>query len=111
MRSNFAPVEAVAAADVAPPLEAVPPPDELDAAEAASESPVLLAPAPGARLTCWVGAGERAEFLRQNALLANVWTGLGAATAIYQEPDRHHFNVLDGLAEPAHPLTRTLLAA
>ena len=83
----------------------------LDASEAAAESPVLLSPTAGARLTCWVGAGERAEFLRQNALLGNVWTGLGAATAIYEEPDRHHFNVVDGLAEPAHPLTRTLLAA
>lgn len=83
----------------------------LDDAEATSESPALLSPAAGARLTCWVGAGERAEFLRQNALLANVWTGLGAAAAVYEEPDRHHFNVVDGLAEPAHPLTRTLLTA
>ena len=61
------------------------------------------------RLTCWVGAGERAEFIRQNALLANVWTGLGAATAIVEEPDRHHFNVIDGLMQPDHPLTRALL--
>lgn len=83
----------------------------LDDTEAATESPALLAPAPGAKLTCWVGAGERAEFLRQNALLANIWTGLGAATAVYEEPDRHHFNVVDGLGEPAHPLTRTLLTA
>lgn len=82
----------------------------LTEAEAAAESPALLRPMDGARLTCWVGAGERAEFLRQNALLANVWTGLGAETAAYAEPDRHHFNVIDGLADPAHPLTRTLLS-
>jgi len=82
----------------------------LTQAEAETESPALLAPAAGARLTCWVGAAERAEFVRQNALLANIWTGLGAETAAYEEPDRHHFNVIDGLAEPAHPLTRTLLS-
>lgn len=81
----------------------------VDAAEAMAESPALLEPLPGTRLCCWVGAGERAEFVRQNALLANVWTGLGAATACVEEPDRHHFNVVDGLADPAHALTRTLL--
>ena len=51
---------------------------KLDEAEAFAESPALLRPIDGVRLTCWVGAGERAEFVRQNALLANIWTGLGA---------------------------------
>ncbi len=81
----------------------------LDMTEARAESPALLEPMEGARLTCWVGAAERAEFVRQNALLANVWTGLGAATAVVEEPNRHHFDVIDGLADPAHDLTRTLL--
>ena len=40
----------------------------------------------GVRLTCWVGAGERGEFIRQNALLANMWTGLGALTASSKRP-------------------------
>ncbi|OCP10089.1 MULTISPECIES: alpha/beta hydrolase [unclassified Ensifer] len=83
----------------------------IDEAEALSESPALLRPMRNARITCWVGGGERAEFLRQNALLANIWTGLGAATAAVVEPDRHHFNVIDGLAEAGHPLTRSLLSA
>jgi len=81
----------------------------IDGAEAASESPALLEPLDGARLCCWVGGNERSEFLRQNALLANVWTGLGARTMAVEEPDRHHFNVIDGLADPDHALTRTLL--
>lgn len=81
----------------------------IDAAEAAAQSPALLAPMEGARLACWVGAAERSEFVRQNALLANVWTGLGAATLCVEEPDRHHFNVIDGLVDPAHALTTTLL--
>ncbi|PWK76836.1 alpha/beta hydrolase [Aminobacter sp. AP02] len=81
----------------------------IDEAEALAESPVLLRPMENARITCWVGGGERAEFLRQNALLANIWTGLGAATNAVVEPDRHHFSVIDGLADPNHALTRTLI--
>jgi len=83
----------------------------IDEMEALAESPALSRPLDGARITCWAGGGERAEFLRQNALLANVWTGLGATTSAVVEPDRHHFNVIDGLSDPDHPLTRTLLGA
>lgn len=82
---------------------------KIDMEEARAESPALLEPLPGARLACWVGAAERSEFVRQNALLANAWTGLGATTLTVEEPDRHHFNVIDGLADPVHPLTQTLL--
>ena len=82
----------------------------IDHAEAAAESPVFLEPIHSARVTCWVGGGERAEFIRQSALLANAWVGVGGATAYVEEPDRHHLNIIDGLADPAHPLTRTLLA-
>jgi len=83
----------------------------IDETEALAESPALLRPAEGARLTAWVGAAERAEFVRQNALIANIWRGLGAETEEVAEPDRHHFNVIDGLAEPDSPLTRALLGA
>ena len=82
----------------------------IDRDEAYRESPALLEPLPGTRLTCWVGAGERAEFIRQNALLASIWKGLGAETDSVEEPDRHHFNVLDGLTDPDHPLTALLLS-
>ncbi|WP_254634062.1 alpha/beta hydrolase [Mesorhizobium sp. GbtcB19] len=81
----------------------------IDEREALSESPALLRPVQGARITCWAGGGERSEFLRQSALLANIWIGLGAATDTVVEPDRHHFNVVDGLADPDHPLTRRLV--
>ena len=77
--------------------------------EAAAESPALLEPIMGARVTCWVGAGERPEFLRQAELLANIWRGLGAETACFQEPDSHHFNVIDGLSNPDSSLTRAIL--
>jgi acetyl esterase/lipase len=81
----------------------------LDEAEAVAESPALLRPMGNARVTCWVGGAERHEFRRQNALLANIWTGLGAATACVVEPDRHHYSVVDGLTDAGHALTRTLL--
>lgn len=83
----------------------------LDADEARAESPVLLEPSPGLRLTCWVGAAERAEFLRQNALMANVWRGLGAATVAVAEDNRHHFNVIEGLSDSESPLTKALFEA
>ncbi len=82
----------------------------INAAEAASESPALLEPLPDTRLVCWAGEQETSEFLRQNALLANIWIGLGAETEVVVEPDRHHFNIIDGLADPDHPLTQALLA-
>ncbi|WP_136617805.1 MULTISPECIES: alpha/beta hydrolase [Mesorhizobium] len=82
----------------------------IDEQEALAESPALLRPMDGARITCWAGGGERAEFLRQNALLANIWTGLGATTSTVVEPDRHHYDIVEGLADPAHPLTRTLIS-
>jgi arylformamidase len=65
--------------------------------EADLQSPVLLQPVPETRLTCWVGADERPEFVRQSRLLANIWTGLGATTSLVEEKARHHFDVIDGL--------------
>ncbi|CAH1688858.1 Alpha/beta hydrolase family protein [Hyphomicrobiales bacterium] len=81
----------------------------IDEPEALAESPALLRPMSAVRIICWAGGAERQEFLRQNALLANIWSGLGAATTVVVEPDRHHFNILDGLADAEHPLTRALL--
>ena len=82
----------------------------LSAEEATAESPVLMLPGEDTRLFCWVGGNERAEFIRQNALMASMWLGLGAETGAYVEPDRLHFNVIDGLADPRHPLTLTLIS-
>ena len=81
----------------------------LDMPEATAESPALLLPREGTRLLAWVGQAERAEFVRQSELIANVWRGLGAATACVVEPDRHHFDVIDALARPDSALTEALL--
>lgn len=81
----------------------------LDMAQARAESPALAMPLPGTRLTAWVGADERPEFIRQTDLIANIWAGLGATTRAVRAPGRHHFDVIDGLARPDSPLTRVLL--
>lgn len=82
----------------------------LDLAEARAESPALREPVEGAPpVHVWVGAAERPEFVRQSALFANVWAGLGVETELTIEPGRHHFDVIDGLAAPASPLLAALL--
>jgi acetyl esterase/lipase len=78
--------------------------------EASAESPALRRPLDGARVTAWVGDAERPEFVRQTTLLANVWTGLGAAMAQVIEPGRHHFDVIDSLGAADGALTAMLLA-
>ncbi|MEK1890766.1 MAG: alpha/beta hydrolase [Phyllobacterium sp.] len=81
----------------------------LDAVEARLESPALLEPQEGIDVTAWVGALERPEFVRQNALLANVWSGFDCRVDAVEEPGKHHADIIDGLMEPEHPLTRRLL--
>lgn len=83
----------------------------LDLEEARAESPALREPREGVRVITWVGSGERPEFRRQSALLANVWTGLGAAIEARTAEDRHHFDVIRDLAEASAPLTEALCGA
>ena len=77
---------------------------QLDAAEAAAESPVLH-PAPSVPVTVWVGAEERPAFLDQARWLSEAW---GAEHRV--DPGRHHFDVIDGLRDPASPLVNAILA-
>lgn len=71
---------------------------------AASESAALSRPLPNVHATAWVGARERPEFLRQSALLAESW-----GADLITDPGKHHFDVIDGLKDAAHPLTAALL--
>ena len=79
---------------------------KLSEQEATTESPALLAPLEGSRVTCWVGGDELPEFKRQNDLLANIWTGLGAGMRVVHEAGMHHFSVVDSLAEQHSALTQ-----
>ena len=76
----------------------------LDASNATDESPALQQPLQGVDVVAWVGAHERPEFLRQSALLREAWGSKGAHTVLRADPGRHHFDVIDGLKDPDHPL-------
>ncbi|WP_225029731.1 alpha/beta hydrolase [Xinfangfangia pollutisoli] len=77
----------------------------IDAAEAAAQSPARLALRPGCSAHVWVGAQERPDFLWQARTLAEEW-----ACPWTVAPERHHFDVIDALADPGSDLVRTLLA-
>jgi hypothetical protein len=63
---------------------------QMTAAQAEVESPALKQPQGNAELLCWVGANERPEFIRQSALLANIWTGFGLKTSFHQAQAELH---------------------
>ena len=77
--------------------------------DAAAESPALLTPKTGADLVAWVGAAERPEFVRQNALLASAWSGCFIETRQVEIPGQNHFTVIEGLSDANDPLTQALI--
>lgn len=81
----------------------------LSAEEAVRESPCLAAPFASADVTCWVGADERPEFIRQSRLLHAHWQEKCEINTVV-DPGRHHFNVIDGLRNPDACLTRCLVS-
>lgn len=83
---------------------------KLDLAEARAESPALLEPLPGPDFVAWAGGAERPEFLRQTALIANVWSGFDLSARAHIAPGRHHFDVIDALKDPGSGLLAALLA-
>ncbi len=76
----------------------------LDAAEIAAESPALLPRAPGVAAHVWVGGQERPAFLWQARLLSENWDCPWTV-----DPGRHHFDVIDALADPASALMAACL--
>lgn len=74
----------------------------LDDEAALKVSPAYLPPATRALLALAVGGLESSEFKRQNALLAERWKPVLAASATV--PGRDHFTVLDGLGDPTEAL-------
>lgn len=83
----------------------------LTASEATEESPALLAPVFGARVSIWVGGGERPEFIRQARLLDMIWNGLDAQTELIIDDNHNHFTILEGLRSPNTRICTALLAA
>lgn len=81
----------------------------LDAAEAQTESAALHSPAGAVPLTCWVGGGERPEFIRQSRLMALMWEGLDTPTRCHIDGNHDHFTILEGLKDPLGDITQALL--
>lgn len=77
----------------------------LDAAEAEAESPLLRQDVVPVPVVAWVGGGERPVFIDQSTWLARDWEH----ARLEIDPGKHHFDVIDGLAEADTPLTKALL--
>ena len=82
---------------------------DLDQETAQLLSPALQKPVIQVPCTCWVGYDERPEFIRQNQLLADAWKAYGVSVRVVLEPNKHHFDVINGLACNTHPLFATVL--
>ena len=76
----------------------------IDPAIAAADSPVNMSPPHGVDVTVWVGPEERPAFLEQAEALSRAW---GARQ--YVVPDRHHFDIIDALAQPDSDMVARLL--
>jgi acetyl esterase/lipase len=76
----------------------------LEREEAASESPARLTLRKGCSAHVWVGADERPAFLWQARTLSEAW-----ACAWTVARGRHHFDVIDALADPDSPLLEACL--
>lgn len=77
---------------------------QLTPEECAAESPARLALRKGVSAHVWVGADERPAFLWQARVLAEEWD-----CPWTPDPGRHHFDVVDALADPHSALVEALL--
>jgi arylformamidase len=75
---------------------------KLDEVAALRVSPAFIPTATRAPVMTCVGGDESSEFKRQNALLGERWRGAFAGDIAM--PGRHHFSIVDGLAEQSSPL-------
>ena len=66
----------------------------LDDETAKAESPIFERPVSEAKVIVWVGADERPVFLEQAQWLSEAWK-----TDLHIEKGRHHFDVIDALAD------------
>ena len=76
---------------------------QLTNAEAEAESPTLHAKVWDGELETWVGGAERPAFLDQAHALHDAWGG-----SLTVPPDRHHFDILEELADPEGAIAQRL---
>jgi acetyl esterase/lipase len=77
----------------------------IDAEEALAESPTLLRDLHDIPTHIWVGAEERPAFLDQARGLSAAWDA-----PLTVDPERHHFDVIEGLELAQSPLMSAALA-
>ncbi len=77
----------------------------LDEAGAVAESPALQAKSLDVPVSVWVGGDERPAFLDQARWLAEAWDA-----PCHVIPDRHHFDVIDGLIDPDGAMLAAMLS-
>ncbi|WP_135502278.1 alpha/beta hydrolase [Roseovarius aestuariivivens] len=76
----------------------------MDIEDATAESPALVQDRPPVPVTVWVGADELPAFLDQARWLAEAWS-----CPLHLEAGTHHFDVIDGLADPDSALVADIL--
>jgi arylformamidase len=79
-------------------------PLKLDLATCAQESPARLDLRPDVQAHVWVGGQERPAFLWQGRTLSENW-----ACPWTVQPGKHHFDVVDDLADPDSALIAACL--
>lgn len=75
----------------------------MDEAEAARNSPLALLPASTAGLAplvCAVGGAETPAFLQQQHDFVTAWAARGGRVTAITVPERHHFDIVDQMAQP-----------
>jgi arylformamidase len=89
----------------------------MDEAEAARNSPIALLPASTAGqlsitapLVCAVGGAETPAFLQQQHDFVTKWAAYGGRVTAITVPERHHFDIVDQMAQPGAVL-QTAMAA
>jgi acetyl esterase/lipase len=81
----------------------------LDAAEAARNSPLLYVPATAPPLIVTYGTAELPELCRQSIEYAQAWTGRGLSGRLLPVDGANHFTILEALADPHGALTQALV--
>ncbi len=76
----------------------------IDQAEAETESPARLGLREDVAARVWVGGDERPAFLWQARVLAEEW-----GCPWHADPGRHHFDVIEGLEDPASELCEAVM--
>lgn len=85
----------------------------MDDAVAERNSPILLLPestAGLAPLICAVGGAETPAFLQQQHDFVTLWKARGGQVTAITAPDKHHFDIVDQMAQPGAVL-QTAMAA